>query len=446
MSGRKVTVVIFSIYFPRPADGSTLFPFINLARPEPACRINNFTMKNFYVLLALLPLLLMGCSKEDGADGGGQAVQLATGTTNEYTVYADETAVAPSQGITFTTTGPWRATVAETRAGADWVTISPDHGDQAGSYTITVSLEANTTGQDRKAVVTIECGDTRVTITIEQKGVTASGEQPQEPVLDMPRVSRFETAYFYYDGTTVVSEETSAFDCLYDETGRLSQIVSNGVNEVRTMTLTYGPGEVSYAVVLTENGVEDPHSDKGTATLDEAGRVASGKYFYTYEKNGEWISGSFTYQLAYDADGCLVGCESSSSEPGTSHITWENGNPVQVRWGVDNNLIDKATYGNVANGANIDLNWLCVLTSEGWDYSVGDPNKFFALAGLVGKRATHMVSTISESGAGPAPRLSKYNYILDDATGLPVEISRVTTDYGSTKEYVDYTCKIEYVE
>ena len=180
--------------------------------------------------------------------------------------------------------------------------------------------------------------------------------------------------------------------------------------------------------------------------LDEAGRVASGEYFYTYEKNGEWITGRYNYQLAYDTEGYLIGCESSTSEPGVSHITWENGNPVQVLWGAENNLIDRATYGDVLNRANIDLNWLCVLTSEGWDYSVGDPNKFFALAGLVGKRATHMVSTISESGAGPEPRLSKYNYILDDATGLPVEISRVTTDYGSRKEYVDYTCKIEYVK
>ena len=113
---------------------------------------------------------------------------------------------------------------------------------------------------------------------------------------------------------------------------------SEGVNEVRTMTLTYGQGAVSYAVVLTENGVEDPHGDKGTATLDEAGRVASGEYFYTYEKNGEWISGSFTYQLAYDADGCLVGCESSSSEPGTSHITWENGNPRAGAVGVQRTI------------------------------------------------------------------------------------------------------------
>lgn len=403
-------------------------------------------MKNFYVCLTLVSLLLIGCSKEDGADVGGKAIQLTAGTTSNYTVYADETAVAPSQGITFTTTGPWRATVAETRAAADWVTLTPDHGDKAGSYTITVTLDLNTTGQDRKAVVTIACGDTQVTITIEQKGLTASGEQPQDPVFDMPRVSRFETAYFYYDGTTVVPEETSAFDFFYDETGRLSQIVSKGVNEVRTMTLTYGEGEVSYTVVLTENGVEDPHGDKGMATLDEAGRVASGEYFYVYEKNGEWITGRYNYQLAYDTEGYLVGCESSSSELGASHITWENGNPVQVLWGTENNLIDKATYGDVLNRANIDLNWLCVLTSEGWDYSVGDPNKFFALAGLVGKRATHMVSTISESGAGPAPRLSKYNYILDDATGMPVEISRVTTDYTSTKEYIDYTCKIEYAK
>lgn len=401
-------------------------------------------MKKFYVL-TLIAFLLVGCSKEK-EPGADKAIQLADGVAGSYTVYADQTTASPTQGITFTTTGPWKATVAETRAAADWVTITPDHGDQAGSHTITVSLEVNTTGQDRKAVVTIECGDTRVTITIEQKGVTASGEQPQEPASDVPRVSRLETAYFYYDNGTIVPEETSAFDFFYDETGRLSQIVSNGVDEVRAMTLTYGQGEVSYAVVLTENGVEDPHSDKGTATLDEAGRVASGEYFYTYEKNGEWISGTLTYQLAYDAEGYLVECESSTSEQGVSHITWEGGNPVQVLWGAENNLIDKATYGEVLNRANIDLNWLCVLTSEGWDYSVGDPNKFFALAGLVGKRATHMVSTISESGAGPTPRLSKYNYILDDATGMPVEISRVTTDYNSTKEYVDYTCKIVYAK
>lgn len=401
-------------------------------------------MKNFYVF-TLMALLLMGCSKEKDAVAD-KAIQLADGVSSSYTVYADQTTASPSQGITFTTTGPWKATVAETRAAADWVKVSPDHGDKAGSYTITILLDVNTTGQDRKAVVTIECGATRIEIIVEQKAVTESGEEPQNPAVDEPRVSRLETAYFYYDGTTVVPEETSAFDFFYDEMGRLSQIVSNGVNEVRSMTLTYGEGEVSYTVVLTENGVEDPHGDKGTAMLDEAGRVASGEYFYTYEKNGEWITGRYNYQLAYDTEGYLIGCESSTSEPGVSHITWENGNPVQVLWGAENNLIDRATYGDVLNRANIDLNWLCVLTSEGWDYSVGDPNKFFALAGLVGKRATHMVSTISESGAGPTPRLSKYNYILDDATGMPVEISRVTTDYTSTKEYIDYTCKIEYAK
>lgn len=402
-------------------------------------------MKRFYAL-ALIAVLLAGCSKEDGPQNG-KDIQLAAGTSSEYTVYADQTTASPSQGITFTTTGPWKATVAETRAGADWVKVSPDHGDQAGSYTIALMLDVNTTGQDRKAVVTIECGATRIEIAVEQKAVTESGEEPQNPAVDNRRVSRLETAYFYHDGTTVIPEESSVFDFFYDETGRLSQIVSEGVNEVRTMTLAYGEGEVSYTVVLTENGVEDPHGDKGTATLDEAGRVASGEYFYTYEKNGEWISGSFTYQLAYDADGYLV--KTVSSENGESRISWKNGNPTQVLWGTTGDgkdVIDYATYGEVLNRANIDLNWLCVLTSEGWDYSVGDPNKFFALAGLVGKRATHMVSTISESGAGPTPRLSKYNYVLDDATGMPVEISRVTTMYNSSIEFVDYTCKISYAQ
>ena len=74
----------------------------------------------------------MACSDDNGGDEG-KDIQLAPGTPKDYTIFADETSGTPSEGISFTTAGPWRATVAETRAdvseGSSWVTVSPDHGD-----------------------------------------------------------------------------------------------------------------------------------------------------------------------------------------------------------------------------------------------------------------------------------------------------------------------------
>ncbi|MFQ7503088.1 MAG: hypothetical protein ACLRMJ_08185 [Alistipes finegoldii] len=69
----------------------------------------------------------MACSDDNGGDEG-KDIQLAPGTPKDYTIFADETSGTPSEGISFTTAGPWRATVAETRAdvseGSSWVTVS----------------------------------------------------------------------------------------------------------------------------------------------------------------------------------------------------------------------------------------------------------------------------------------------------------------------------------
>ena len=124
------------------------------------------------------------CSDDNGGDGG-KDIQLAPGTPKDYTIFADETSGTPSEGISFTTTGPWCATVAETRAevsggSPSWVTVSPDHGDAAGDYTITIGFGVNATGKDRRATITIECGSTKITITVEQKGTTEEGEVPDE--------------------------------------------------------------------------------------------------------------------------------------------------------------------------------------------------------------------------------------------------------------------------
>lgn len=71
-------------------------------------------MKKFHAILLLMgAAALMACSDDNGGDEG-KDIQLAPGTPKDYTIFADETSGTPSEGISFTTAGPWRATVAET--------------------------------------------------------------------------------------------------------------------------------------------------------------------------------------------------------------------------------------------------------------------------------------------------------------------------------------------
>ena len=86
--------------------------------------------------------LLASCSDSD-EDYSGDFGQIKVPDTRqlEQTVTADDTQAA--RGVTFTTEGAWTSTIAEkTRAEApDWIGISPDHGDAAGSYTLKITLE-----------------------------------------------------------------------------------------------------------------------------------------------------------------------------------------------------------------------------------------------------------------------------------------------------------------
>jgi hypothetical protein len=99
-------------------------------------------------------------------------------TPFNQTVNADET--TGKSGVTFVTSGAWTSTITEvstksTKSGtASWISISPDHGNAAGEYTIIISLLKNYTGEDRKATITISFDDMDITITVTQKGTGVS--------------------------------------------------------------------------------------------------------------------------------------------------------------------------------------------------------------------------------------------------------------------------------
>ena len=111
----------------------------------------------------------------------------------------------------------WLSVGTKAEGETSWVAVVPDHGDEAGAYSIRIELGVNATGEDRSATITITCGATVITITVTQKGTTESGEVPEEgtdPVVPgtttYPHlVSRIEFAY-------IVGIFTKGFQCLYE--------------------------------------------------------------------------------------------------------------------------------------------------------------------------------------------------------------------------------------
>ena len=298
---------------------------------------------------------LTACSDDNG-DGTGRDIQLAPGTPKDYTIFADETSGTPSEGISFTTTGPWRATVVQTRADAfdsgevtpSWVTVSPDHGDAAGDYTISISLGVNTSGQDRKATITIECGGTKITITVEQKGTTEDGKVPDdgdEPVV--PTGAQLVSEVYHYFNNSP-GEEDSRIELTYDERNRLirwkkttNEVVSPGTVEAVTQTYEY---EYDDGVVRIANPEENTHF---TVWLNAAG------YAERVERSRPGESVNIT-TYKYDSENRLI---RANQEDEWEDYVWENGNLVESRYGSPNgeNDVTRFTYTDLENRERPDF-------------------------------------------------------------------------------------------
>lgn len=441
---------------------------------------NVTAMKKLSVFLWLMNMVFLSACTEKGDDASGE-IQLLPGTSNSFSIHADQTEPTPD-GISFTASGPWRATVAETRASnsgngeeaSPWLIVSPDHGDAAGNYTIHITLGINATGKDRKAVITIECGSSKITISVEQKATTEEGTVPDEgsdpvvPPAGKKRISHLELTQYDSKGT---SYGNSSVDFAYDSQDRLTEITVTGsypdedddvplpnpnfrrafastraaISFYNTVTFTYGERNVTYETTLAEDGASSLYKETGSVELDEEGRAVSGTYRY-YEDENELIDETYrTYELTYDAAGYLartvVQDEGAPNEE--SRITWSGGNPTAVKWGTNSSgeeAIDRASYGNIPNRSNLDLNWSFLLANtEGWGLSTGDSNQFFSLLGLTGKRPAQMVTAITPTDVFGSN--SSYSYTYEtDADGLPVKIVEQTHPEGSrpykSSEYV----------
>ena len=124
----------------------------------------------FKVFLAIMLFAISGCGDDENQPTN---ITVENKDALNQTVYANEMPAT----VSFVTKGAWTSSISEgaTKSTVSWLGISPDSGDEAGSYTITISIAPNDTGSDRSAIITITSDGTTISVTVSQKATKRDG-------------------------------------------------------------------------------------------------------------------------------------------------------------------------------------------------------------------------------------------------------------------------------
>lgn len=274
-------------------------------------------MKVLRYWLCAIAALAIFASCDDLIGGDGQLiVDPVEDALLEQTV-GSETITA--EGVSFTTTGAWTSQVVPVSTKASqpmWVSITPDHGDEAGTYTISINLEVNDTGEDRKADIIISCGEQTITISITQVATPEVPSQGEEQTPEYKKfVSKLEWKFTDYDGEQ--EEDVLTFE--YDDKNRIVLMNRNYLhsdsynNEQNVWTFDY-----SVADKVELSGAHTD-SDHGTlsytleATLDKSGRVSryvvdgDNEGYLRYEYNNDGYLSAYVYGEYDSSDDTVEG-------------------------------------------------------------------------------------------------------------------------------------------
>ena len=119
--------------------------------------------KQLLYLITAISIAIGFASCEEGSNESISAFTNYDKGELKQTISAEETSI--KGGFTFTTTEDWSASVGD----AKWITISPDNG-KAGKHTINITTTPNPNTEDRSAKISINSGESTLTINIMQIG------------------------------------------------------------------------------------------------------------------------------------------------------------------------------------------------------------------------------------------------------------------------------------
>ena len=386
----------------------------------------------------------LSCEREENKD-----VRLEDGSSDSYRLGPNETSVGEGAGITFTTTGPWTATltVGEQTIGdsevpgsgddddvvvtpepgfedengdgvpdndqpmskqaamaknlsLDWISIDPETGSSAGTYTMQVSLEVNNTGYDRSARIDIYCGESRRTIDIVQSA-TEEGDA-NEPGLSRPMderekryVSRVDYTYsgpeeslegsyvYAYDDRQFVSHVSGSDADIYyevDEGGHYTNLEVRGNAEIDLngrpwwLTLHYFDVETGYG--------------RESASLRYGGEDAIADVFFGMEQNNQGFLERFDvepYRHENSDESLLKENAVWYCEGVPGHVEDSETGMQYETYNIENHSCNGSIYSDIYNGQHTSLDiqysdvFLFNKEYEGDPLSNIDPNALLLL-------------------------------------------------------------------
>ncbi len=387
-------------------------------------------MKRFFPIVCALSMLAFVACTDDG-NGGGDTGEIVVPPAQQENLSQEIGASATSgSGVTFTTAGAWTSTINAVRSGeADWVSITPDHGDAAGSYTISITLTPNETGEERKAEIIITCGESKIVITIVQ---SASDEPSQggDKWAGFPVVPQNDRIAMIYKKNEV--EGMSGTSCSYekfeyDEQGRISKYIVG-----RQEPEGFHAGIYSY--VYSADKIEIYEEYATETTIEDAALVQT-----AYLNNQGLVDrsvddDSYTTTYTYTNAGRLA------TKVRPSH---DNGDVVySVEWSdegaeisIANEIVGNLTWGTQFGWSGVDLSVSRVIGGGLGYWVVGGADAYnpVAITGLCGTFYDKMPATVNiDDLNGDGRTITGFdNFKYDDAAriiGFDIKLSTGGSD------------------
>lgn len=116
------------------------------------------------MMVAAMNLLTVSCSKDEVIP----EIKIPAGSEDYFTKSMDFDSPSGEKKLTFTSNVAWTVSV----SGSTWLSVTPTSGE-AGTNTLTVKADENTTYDDRNAVITLTAGDSIRRVFVNQKQLDA---------------------------------------------------------------------------------------------------------------------------------------------------------------------------------------------------------------------------------------------------------------------------------
>jgi uncharacterized protein (TIGR02145 family) len=320
--------------------------------------MKNLRFISFWLLLTVgLATVVFNSCKDENEDKKEtpHAIQVKNEQDLTQTLFADK---KECNDIRITTTGAWTSTIkpAAVSLGAsgamDWISISPDYGDKAGDYTISITLETNDTGKDRTAQIVLSSGDTEIVIAITQKAQTKGSGDDSGNTNTIVGTWRFVRGSVTLDGQTTGTTVPKRWAGIsFYEDGRLLTASFNSG--------TYTTNGSAFSTTIT--------AMSGIAETFETGQTVNLMGVSTYIN-------SYTYNVKND----------------TLRITLDS---KQTAMGMTTTSVSTDIYARTVTSISLDKDFVEL------SFGIGEPEEYTLTATTVSANAVDKVTWISSNPA-----------------------------------------------